>query len=299
MGGLGEVLQANDVYSFLINRAYDDLWSDWDWSYRVTNAIVNTRPPKTAGTITLAVGSPVVIGTGTAFDYNDKGAFLWVGGVGTTPLPIADVQGPLMLNLTAPFAGPTLINTPYTLAPLYYLVEGAEEVLHVISNDVYLDKRLLEEVNVLDPCRTDQGGAPAYIWCQAILSNDGSQMIELWPTPSDARAYLIWFRRRTPVLEQDTDIPYLPSTLIEEKAMIPACEMMFSSTGQGSWLALRDKHQFNLDANLDPPGGKLGQALTRDAERQQYLGRMQKPRPFLSSGQFDASFTPLHTTPWD
>lgn len=293
MGGLGKTLQPGDVYGQLINRAQRDLAEDWEWSFRRTNTIVNTVAPKTAGSITVATGSPVVIGTGTHFTLADKGAFLWVGGVGTTPLPIADVQGTQMLNLTSPFAGPTLTNTTYRLAPLFYLVEGAQEILSVISNDVYLDKRLREEINWLDPCRTDQGGAPSYIWAEAPHSPDGSLMMEMWPTPSDARAYLVEFFRGAPLLENDVDIPILQSTLIEEKAMITCCEMMYASTGQSTWLALRDKHQANLDGGLDPPGGKLGQALNRDAARQQYLGRVKKPRPFLQG--YDSGFTPLHT----
>lgn len=293
MGGLGKVLQPGDVYGQLVNRAHSDLLGNYEWSFRLTNTIVNSVAPKLAGTITVAQGSPVVIGTGTSFTLSDVGAFLWVGGVGMTPLPIADVQGSQILNLSSPFAGPTLINTAYHLAPLFYLVSEAEEVLDVMSDVVYLEKRLREEINMFDPGRTDQGGSPSQWWCQAPPSPDGSLMIELYPTPQDARAYLVEYYRRAPVLVNDADIPLISSTLVEEKATITACEMMYASTAQSTWLQLRDKHQMNLDGGQTPPAGMLGELLSRDAARQQYKGRAQRPRP-LNVG-YDSSFTPLHT----
>ncbi len=292
MGGLGEILQDGDVYGELVNRAYDDIWSDYPWSYKRTNQIVNTVPPKSNGRITVATGSPAVIGTGTGFTVADKGSFLWVGGVGTTPLPIINVAGNQIVTLSAPFAGPTLTQTSYICAPLYYLVEGSDEIISIVSNDVQLQKRLREEINVIDPTRTDQGGAPSCWWCEAPPSMDGSLMVELWPTPQDARAYLVEYFRKTPLLENDIDIPLIPSQLVEEKAMITACEMMYASTGQQTWLQLRQSHQMNLDGGLTPPAGKLGEALDRDATRQQYIGREQQPTGWL--GEYDSSFTPLH-----
>lgn len=286
MGGLGlTVAGSDDVYGRLVNRAHADIVESFDWSFRLTNTIVNTVAPKNTGTITVTTGSPSILGTGTNFTYSDVGAFLWVGGAGTTPLPIADVQGIQLASLTSPYSGPSRINTNYVSAPLFYLVENALEVLSVTSQDTLLQKRLRDEINRIDPTRTDMGGTPSLFWCEAPHSPDGSLRIEFWPVPADARAYLVEYRQAAPQLIRDSDLPLVKSHVVEEKATATACQMLYASTGASAWSDLADKH-FVVYAQL------LEEALDADARRQQYRGRLTNPGPVLNG--YDSQFTPSH-----
>lgn len=295
MGALGTTLQDADVYGSLINQSHSELTEQFEWSWRLTNAIINTVMPKSAGTVTVSTGSPVVLGSGTHFTVADKGSFIWVGGIGSTPLPIADVSGGQIVTLAHPFAGQTMQGTGYRCAPLYYLVEGSQEILEVSSENYRLEKRLREEINRLDPTRSDQGGAPSTLWCQAPPSPDGSLMLEFWPVASDSRAYLVEYRRRAPLLVRDGDLPLVPSTCVVEHAAITACEMMYTSTGQRSWIELANRHHTNLYGDGGTDEGKLQKALNRDAAIQQYRGRAQRPSDLWSRG-YDAGFDPLHNT---
>lgn len=286
-GGLGLTLQPNDVYSQLVNRAHEDIVESYDWSFRLTNTVINTVPPKSNGSITLTTGSPSILGTGTTFTLADVGSFLWLGNSGNTPLPIADVQGAQLASLANPYSGPSTIQTSYIVAPLFYLVENALEVLSVVNQDWLLQKRQREEFNRADPCRTDQGGSPSEFWCQAPPSPDGSLMIELWPVPADARGYLVEFRCRAPKLIRDGDLPLVKSIVVEEKAIAMACQMVFSSTGARQWLELSDKHQQLYQLALE-------EALASDARRQQFRPGVTNPGP-ITDGTYDAVFTPDHS----
>lgn len=300
MGGLGLVLEPDDTYSKLINRAHTTLVEAYDWSFRLSNTVVNTVPPKSNGTVTLTIGSPSILGTGTSFTYADVGGFLWLGsgGGGNTPLPISDVAGLQLASLANPFSGPSVVQVGYTTAQRYYLIENALEVLSVVSEDFQLQKRLLAEINDLDPCRTDQGGSPAVLWCNAPPSPDGSVMIELWPIAADYRPYLVTYRCKAPKLVRDSDLPLIDSTLVEEQAMVMGCEMMAASTGQQSWFTIRQLHYQNLYGDGGNNIGKLSEALIADSRRQQYLPGVTNPGPFMSG--YDGSYTPSHAGgDWD
>ncbi len=106
MGGLGLTVQSGtqDVMGQLINRAYADIFEGWDWSFRLSNTVINSAAPKMQGSITVTQGSPAILGTGTNFTYSDVGSFIWVGGQSQTPLPIADVSGPQLATLASPYA---------------------------------------------------------------------------------------------------------------------------------------------------------------------------------------------------
>ncbi len=293
MGGLGTVLKDGDTYGSLINRAHGDLIEDYEWSVRFTNATLNTVAPKNTGTVTLTQGQPTVLGTGTNFSYADVGSFLWLGSPAQAETVIVqDVPGSAMLVLSSPYAGPSQVNVGYTLAPRYYVIPGALEVLGIYCQDLELTKRLREDINAIDPTRTDQGGSPSICWCPAPVAADRSQMVELWPLPADYRTYLVDFRRGAPLLVNDIDRPLIPSTVVEEKAAIVACEMMFASTGQRTWLELALRHHETLFGDGAGNPGKLAQALDRDAGTTQYKGRMTSPGPTVRG--YDGAFTPSH-----
>lgn len=296
MGGLGLTLEDNDTYGRIINRAYQDIWDAHQWSFRLTNTVLNSVAPKSDGFVTMTAGSPSILGIGTHFSLADKGAFIWPTGISGTPLPIADVSGPQIATLTNPYSGPSFVKGSYTIAPLYYLIEDAAEVLTLRCNDVELDKRLREEINEIDPTRTDMGGAPSLLWCYAPSSFDGSCMIELWPVPADRRGYLVDYRRRAPKMVNDTDIPLLKSIMIEEHAADIGCQMMYARTSQRSWLELSELHRTRYEGP-DGLGGALAAAKDEDERRVSYRGQITNQEPFDRSG--DMSYIPTHSTWFD
>lgn len=232
---------SDDLIKKFLNRAQAQVCESHDWTFLHTNYVINSVPPHSDGTVTMSRGNQMVIGTGTNFTTEDIGAFMWVGGLNIAPIPISDVQGPSMLTLEFPWSGPTMVNTSYVLAPLYYILEGALEV-RTIRQLVELVKTTRERLNAIDPARIAQGGAPALNWAQAPASPDGSVQIEFWPVCTDMRPYLCEIKKKPPVMIELGEVPLVPYEVIEMKALSACFAALFASTGQASYQALSQKY---------------------------------------------------------
>ena len=272
----------DDTLKRLLNRAQSQILEVYDWSFLLTNAVINSSTPKTAGTITVSQGSPVVAGTGTAFGREDIGAFLWVGGLGITPVPIQGVQGTSMLTLSAPWCGPSMVQSSYTLNQLYYIVEGALEIMAIRGNVLYLDKLTREQLNHADPARLTQGAIPCLKWAPAPASPDGSVMVELWPPSGGPLPYLVEFKRAAVDMVEPNDKPLCPYEIIEAKAAAAACRMMFASTGQNSWMALAERYSGEYSEALE-----AGRHM--DSKRSKHANGVTSP-----AGVADASFNAFY-----
>lgn len=233
---------ADDDIRQSINNAQRQLCEAFDWSFQFVTVVFNSVAPRSNGLITASAGSPIVIGSGTTFGVNDIGSFLWIGGQTIAPLPVIDVQPGQILTLFAPWPGPTMQQVGYTLAPLYYPIADALEVREVLQQE-YLVKCSRNEINRRDPARVGFGGSPSYEWCPAPDAEDGTQSIELWPTPGDARPYQAEIKRNAPVLVDDTDRPLCPSAVLEAKALVAACLSAYATTGAQQWVGLADRYQ--------------------------------------------------------
>jgi hypothetical protein len=273
-----------DTIVQLLNRAQAQILESFDWSFLHVNTVINSVAPKAQGVITVSQGQSLVLGTGTAFGPEDKGAFLWVGGLQTAPIPIAAVQGTAILTLASPWSGPTFVNIGYSLAPLYYLVEDALEIFAVRSI-VNLEQISRASLNAADPARVAQGGDPSTHWTDAPVSPDGSLRIELWPTPADTRAYLIEYKRKAPQLTVPNDTPLCPYACIEAKAAMTACQALYGSTGQASWMQLAQKYTQEYADELD---------AARAVDARRVLARNGVTRSERTPGQWDALFGPVH-----
>ncbi|TAK94596.1 hypothetical protein EPO05_06135 [Patescibacteria group bacterium] len=240
----------SDTIKLLLNRAQSQICENYDWSFLLTNTVINSVVPKQHGTITVSQGSPLVIGAGTAFGQDDVGSFIWIGGINTAPYPIQSVQGTAVLTMVAPWCGPSMVATGYSMSPLYYLVENALQIL-AIRQTVWLDKVTRETLNALDPARIAQGGDPALKWAMGPPSPDSSQTCELWPVPQTPLPYLVDFKRRPLAMVSPFDIPLAPYSCIEAKAMMAACDSLFASTGQQSWAVLGAKYAAQYQQELD------------------------------------------------
>lgn len=276
-----------DTLKSLINRAHQQILESFDWTFLLTNTVINSALPKSAGTVTVSQGSPIVIGTGTAFTTADRGSFLWAGGMQGAPVPVQGTQGVATLTLSSPWAGPTLVNASYVLTPLYYLVEGALEIFAIRSLTL-LDKLTREDLNDRDPARIAQGGAPATAWAPAPVSPDGSVRVELWPVCSDLRPYLIDYKRMAPRLVNDVDLPLCPYAVIEAKAARTAMQMLYASTGQQSYALLAQQYEAQYAEELD-------NAKSEDSKRAKATNGVSAPTQWRT---FDAQFDAGHDMAW-
>lgn len=273
-----------DTIKLLINRAQQQICENYDWSFLLTNTVINTVVPKATGTITVSRGSPLVIGAGCAFGQEDVGSFIWVGGLNVAPYPVQAVQGLNALTLSSPWCGPTMVGTGYSLSPLYYLVENSLQILQ-IRQTVWLDKVTREQLNALDPARIAQGGDPALKWAMGVPSFDGSQTAELWPVPQNMLAYLVEFKRRPLAMVNPFDIPLCPYSCIEAKAMMAACDALYASTGQQSWSVLGQKYTAQYAQELDD---------CRAADRKNWMHADGLTTPSTSSIYNDALYLANH-----
>ena len=234
---------STEVIGLLLNRAHKQVLEAYPWSFLLSNAVINGATPKTAGLITIGQGSPVVQAVGAAFEQEDVGSFIWIGSLGMTPLPVQSVQGTNTLTLAYPWVGPTLIASSYVLEPLYYLVEGALEVLSIRANGIELKKNTRELINEIDPTRASVGAVPCLAWCPAPVSPDGSLCVEMWPPSGGPMAYLVDFKREAPTLLDPFDKTLCPYEIVEAKAAEAACLQMYANTNQGSWQTLADRYR--------------------------------------------------------
>ncbi len=241
---------APDTIKLLLNRAQSQICENYDWSFLLTNTVINSVVPKQHGTITVSQGSPLVIGAGTAFGQEDVGSFIWIGGINTAPYPIQGVSGTAALTLATSWCGPSMVASGYSISPLYYLVENALQIL-AIRQTVWLDKVTRETLNALDPARIAQGGDPALKWAMGPPSPDASQTAELWPVPQTQLPYLVDYKRRPAPMVSPFDVPLAPYSCIEAKAMMAACDTLFASTGQQSWAMLGKKYADEYVRELD------------------------------------------------
>lgn len=268
----------------LINRAQSQICENYDWSFLLTNTVINSVVPKQDGTISVSQGQNFVIGNGCNFGPEDIGSFIWIGGLNIAPYPIQSVQGTNALTLVAPWCGPNMIGEGYSLSPLYYLVENSLQILS-IRQTVPLDKVTREELNRIDPARIAQGGNPSTAWAMGPPSFDGSQTAELWPVPQVPNPYLVEFKRRPSLMVNPNDTPLAPYSCIEAKAMMAACDALFASTGQQSWAVLGAKYVTLYAQELDD---------CRAADRKNWMHSSGLTAPPPMNLQQDALYVAVH-----
>src|SRR5579872_1647654 len=200
----------------LLNKCQRDEVESWEWSFSLTNIIVNAVIPYQVGTITLTQGSPIVQGQGTNWNSSMNYWWLWAGPTLTTPIIINQVTSATQATLSAPWVGPTQTMQPYTIQPLYYSVDPLIQVYNVKQID-YLVATSREALNRIDPSRIATGGSPSERWATAPFDFCGRYQIELWPRPYSLLPYIVEGKRGATDMINDTDQPLIPSAVLESK----------------------------------------------------------------------------------
>jgi hypothetical protein len=234
----------------LLNKCQRDEVEAWEWSFSLTNIIINGIQPFQQGTITLTQGSDQVVGVGTNWTNAMNYWWLWSGPTLTTPVIVNQVTSPTTATLSSAWGAPTTIGTGYTLQPLYYSVYPLIEVYNVKQID-FLTETSREALNRIDPSRIATGGAPSERWANAPFDFCGNFQIELWPRISSALPYIVEGKRGHTDMINDSDMPLIPSAVIESKAMMYIARSNFASNGNPRWAQLADQYMADYMRELE------------------------------------------------
>jgi hypothetical protein len=280
-------LVASDVTS-LLNKCQREELESYQWSFLLTDVIVNSVVPYQTGTVTVTQGSTTLTGTGTNFTSSMVGWFLWVGPTLTTPVLISGFTSATQLTLSTAWGAPTQTNVGYSIQPLYYSVSPLIEV-YSVRQIADLEMVSQVELNRRDPSRIATGGSPSLNWSPAPFNNptsNGAYQIELWPRPSSALPYVVTGKIGNLVMEASSDLPVIPSQVLEAKAMMYLCRATFANNGNPKWLQLAEAYRADYLTELE-------KAQTADKERSVTKG-LPIIRTYQTSRPFDASIDENH-----
>jgi hypothetical protein len=198
----------------------EELWRDWDWSFKEASGVIATTAPHGEGHVTW-VSATLLSGTGTLFTAADVGAEIVVANQNSRYTIAAVDTGLQRLTLKDPYAGGPFTNLTYKIQTrLYPLAADFEES----AQPVYWRKLVeisLAQLDRYDGRRTFTSQLP-YAFRYAGQSAAGVQLVEISPVPGAALGIVYTYKRRLPVFA-DTDLvplhPGMVSYLVASDAM--------------------------------------------------------------------------------
>lgn len=246
----------------LLNAANrEEVESGWPWDFLFGNYVLYSAAPQSVGTIAVTQGSAIVTGSGTSFAaVTNAQSFINIGGSNIS-IPIASVQTTTQLTLTSPYMGANISGTSYSISTNVYSVIGFQEVYNV-RQIIDLEKTSREQLNLMDPARIANGGAPSVQWAPAGFDAAGNIQIELWEVPSAVYPYVCEGKRGAVTMVNPTDLPQIPSAVIMNKCLWKSALAVYMSKGNDKYKAIADKFESVYRDELD-------KAQVADSRRQQ------------------------------
>lgn len=244
----------------LLNKCQREEIESYAWSQLFTNIVITAQLAYSTGTITLTQGSATAVGNGTTFTSNMVNWFLWSGPTLTTPV-IASFVDATHLSLSTAWGPPTQTNVGYTFQPLYYDAFPLSIVYDIRQIDDLVE-RSQAELNLKDPSRIATGGQPSLEWAPAPFKSTGFTVaptdsghfqFELWPRPTMSLPYIVSGKLDATALAMSspTDMPFIPSQVLEAKAMMYLCRSAFANNSNPKWLQLAQEYQKDYITELD------------------------------------------------
>lgn len=252
----------------LINKCQREEVETWEWSFCYSAIVINGNPGLVNGTVTLTQGSSIVTGVGTNFLSGgaQPGWWMFAGATNTLPINILSVQSDTQLTLTAPFAAPTATGQSITLQPFYYDVYPLIEVYRVRQIE-FLVEVSQEALNRMDPARTSTGGDPALNWALAPYNSSAVYpvttgaangpgatshlQIELYPRCSSALPYVVEGKAGAIDLVNSTDVPQIPSVVLEAKTLMYIARANYMNTGNPRHMELANAFEKDYMRELE------------------------------------------------
>ena len=266
--GMAKLL-STDTGTLLNSCQRDEVESGWPWSFLLTNIVVNTVAPQQQGTASAVQGSAVINGNGSNWflPANAK-SFINIGG-SDIALPILSVQSGVQLTLTQPWPSQSVANTAYSIITPIYSVLGFIEVYNV-RQIIDLTKISREALNINDPARQETGGSPSDEWADAGWDASGNYQIELSQVPASALPYVVEGKLGAAVMVNDSDLPQIPSAVLENKAMWKCAMALYAGNGNAKYKGLADTYYTIYQQELD-------KAQTADSRRQTQIASTTNP----------------------
>jgi hypothetical protein len=189
----------------------EELWRDWDWSFKEASAVIATIAPHGEGHVTWL--SPTLLsGSGTLFTAADVGAEIVVANQNSRYTITAVDVGLQRLTLKDPYAGGYFTNETYKIQTrIYPLAADFEES----AQPVYWRKLVelsLAQLDRYDGRRSFTSQLP-YAFRYAGQSASGLQLVEISPVPGAPLGIVYTYKRRLPVLA-DTDLVPLHAGMV-------------------------------------------------------------------------------------
>src|SRR5665213_3210162 len=262
-------LLAADVGVLLNSCQRDEVESGWPWLFLLTNQVVNTVAPQSQGTASAVQGSPVINGIGTSFFLPPNAqSFINIGG-SNIALPILSVQSGAQLTLTQPWPSQSTPNTCYSIITTVYSAPGFIEIYN-IRQIIDLTKISREALNINDPARMQTGGSPSDGWAPAGFDSSGNVQFELSQVPASALPYVVEGKLGAKTMVNDNDLPQIPSSVLENKAMWKCAMALYAANGNARYKGLADTYYQIYQQELD-------KAQIADSRRQQQIASTTNP----------------------
>lgn len=239
----------------LINKCQREEVEAYPWSFLYSSVVINGNPGvgSDGSVVSLTNGSPIVTGSGTAFTSAMVGWWLWVGATLTTPVLVSDYISPTQLVLGTPWGAPSAANQTYQLAPLYYDIYPLIEPWR-IKQITLLEAVSQEKLNLIDPSRIANGGNPCIAWAKAPFTAplvSGHVQVELWPRATALLPYVVEGKLGSIDLVEASDLPLLPSAVLEAKAMMYVARTRVAADGDPRWAQLANQYQADYLRELE------------------------------------------------
>lgn len=271
-------LQDADIQSF-INQAQREEVEAFEWSFLLTNSVLYTAASQVTGTISLSQGSASVVGVGTNFvlPANSVSQINIGTPTGSTPYPVIAAPTTTQLTLAQPFFGNSVAGISYNLSTTVYSIiapNGAPfiEIYNVRGPGGFdLEEISREVLNQKDPSRTTYGGNPPTQWANAGFDANGNVQIELWPVNTAVNAFVIEGKIGAATMSANTDLPQIPSVVVETKAAMLAYTALYASNGNPKYLQLAKSQEARY-------GDERNKAQFADMQRT-VTKRMENRRP--------------------
>lgn len=255
----------------------EQLWSDWDWSFKEAHDVLATVGPHGEGTVTLGITPTLITGTGTVFTSADVGREIVVGNHNSR-YTIAAVNGGLQqLTLAQPYAGAAFLNSTYKIQQSVYALAAdfAESAQPVWWHKIV--ETSLPQMDRYDGRRAFTSSFPM-MFRYAGLNAAGVQLVEISPVPAAALGIFYTYKRRLPALDDTTLILLredfttflIASDALAVKAMEAAEKLPQAAS---LYMAQSDKYQaLGLKAQLEAQFQDLQRSSPAKAIRDEYEG---------------------------
>lgn len=219
---LGRVIQWNpdapstEVRKW-INDTYRSIVDGRSWAGLMIRGQVTVPNIYTAGTVTLTLGQPTVVGVGTAWDQTFVGRQLRAG-FSTGFYNIQSVQDATHLTLDLPWGNFTLVNNGYTIQQPWVTLGANMKRIKTMVNQRQGYRMILgipqDTLNLWDTWRTSTG----WTWgvSRKELTSTGAAQFEMYPCPTFQQVFPYLAYVQPPDLVNDADFPYpfIPSDVL-------------------------------------------------------------------------------------